>query len=108
MISKFFTRSKNEKLEIDNSKLTLNELNKKLKEETNEVEAAIENKDRDNLLEELLDTIQVSANMIEKIIFDDRELENKIKEHNEKLEGRGWDKSNEVILITSKNRRKGI
>lgn len=108
MISKFFTRSKNEKLGIDNSKLTLSELNEKLKEETNEVEAAIENKDRDNLLEELLDTIQVSANMIEKIIFDDRELENKIKEHNEKLEGRGWDKSNEVILITSKNRRKGI
>lgn len=108
MISKFFTRSKNEKLGIDNSKLTLSELNKKLKEETTEVEAAIENKDRDNLLEELLDTIQVSANMIEKIIFDDRELENKIKEHNEKLEGRGWDKSNEVILITSKNRRKGI
>lgn len=108
MISKFFTRSKNEKLGIDNSKLTLSELNEKLKEETNEVEAAIENKDRNNLLEELLDTIQVSANMIEKIIFDDRELENKIKEHNEKLEGRGWDKSNEVILITSKKRRKGI
>lgn len=108
MISKFFTRSKNEKLGIDNNKLTLSELNKKLKEETHEVEAAIENKDRDNLLEELLDTIQISANMIEKIIFDDRELENKIKEHNEKLEGRGWDKSKEVILITSKNRRKGI
>lgn len=108
MISKFFTRSKNEKLGIDNNKLTLSELNKKLKEETNEVEVAIENKDRDNLLEELLDTIQISANMIEKIIFDDRELENKIKEHNEKLEGRGWDKSKEVILITSKNRRKGI
>lgn len=94
---------KNKKLGYDNSKWSFKDIFKKLKEEVNELEEAIEEGNKVHIAEEVLDIIQISIAALFKLFMNGVNIGNAISIHNKKLEARGW-KPRAVIKINV-NRR---
>lgn len=69
---------------------TYEESFEKLKEETKEVGQAIDNKDKLNLAEECLDTIQVCIGLLIKLAADGIDINQSILRHCKKLSDRKW------------------
>lgn len=89
---KLLILDKNERLNIDKNTETFAEIIKKLNEEHEElIEALEQGTDIDHIVEELLDGIQVKANLVDRLSSRDLSLEKQINLHNMKLIGRGWE-----------------
>jgi len=89
---KLLILDKNERFNIDKNTETFAEIVKKFREEYIELtEALNKGTDIDHIVEEALDVLQLSVNLVDRLSCKDMSLEKHINLHNLKLIGRGWE-----------------
>lgn len=99
---KLMVLGKNIKTNEDNEKDTYEIVSKKLKEEYEELQEAIQEGDRIHIAEEAFDVIQVVIRLLVLLVKDGYRFEELNKRHNKKLVKRGW-KSKSIIKGFTKN-----
>lgn len=99
---KLMVLSKNKKLGYDNSKWSLKDFLKKLKEEFGELEEAIGEGDNIHIAEEVLDVIQACVGMMYKLFKKGLDIEQLFHRHNKKLVNREWKYCAEIKIQVNK------
>lgn len=88
---KFPILSKNNTLDVDNDKYSLDELSQKLEKEQKELDNAIKDKlSKGHIAEELFDTIQICIGILNKLSQDGVDMRRVALRHEKKLIKLGW------------------
>lgn len=87
---KLLILDRNENLNINKNEETFIQIARKLHEESNELVEALTGYNQEHIVEEALDVIQVTINLLDRLSSRKLSLEKQINLHNMKLIGRGW------------------
>lgn len=87
---------------VDNTKVSWNYWIKKLSEEVEELEEAVELNDKAKIMEEVLDILQVSIGMLYKLFKEGMIIEQGVHRHNKKLANRGCEVAAVIRFNVSK------